>query len=56
MCIFADSDIPNEMPHNASEKEVKKKYFEIIICDPSIGSMNHPKITVSDQKEESMSA
>ena len=60
---------PDEMLHNAafhlgihcllrqkrsSEKEIQL-YLEIIACEPSIYTMDHPKFIVSNQKEESIS-
>ena len=37
------------------EKEIQF-YLEIIICDPSNYTMDHPKFIVSNQKKESISA
>ena len=39
----------------SSEKEFQF-YFDVITCDPSIYSMDHPKSIVLYQKEESISA
>ena len=39
----------------SSEEEIQFQ-FEIITCDPSLYAMEHPKIIVSNQKEESTSA
>ena len=63
MHILGNSEDPDEMPHNAafhqclhylliqklsSEKEIQFLYFEIIKCDPSIYTMDHSKIVVSN--------
>ena len=67
MCTLANSEGPDEMPHDVafhqglhclprqkctSEKEIY--FLEIITCDPSIYTMEHPKFIVSNQKEESI--
>ena len=70
MHLLANSEDPDEMPHNvafhqglhnllrqkrSSEKEIQF-YLEIITCNPSIYTMDHPKFIVSNQKEELISA
>ena len=69
MHTLANSENPDEMLHNSvfhqclcllrqklsPEKNVQF-YLEIIICDPLIYSMDHPKFSISNQKEESVSA
>ena len=65
-----NSGDPDERPWNAafhqdphcllrqkqsSEKEIQF-YFEIITCDPLIYTMDLPKLIVSTQKEDSISA
>ena len=66
MHIFANSEDPDEMllhaafhqgPHCLLRKEQSldkeiQFYLEIITCDPSIYTMDHPKSIVSNQKEE----
>ena len=69
MRTLANSKDPDEILHNAafhqglhcllrqkrsSEKEILF-LREIITCDPSIYTMNHPKFIVSNQKEEFIS-
>ena len=66
MGILANSEDPDEMPHYAafhlglhcllrlkrsSGKEIQS-FFEIITCDPSIYTMNHPKFIASYQVEK----
>ena len=69
MSTLANSDDPDEMPHMAfhlglncllRQNDLQRKtythfYLEIITCDPSIYTMDHPKFIVSNQKEEFMS-
>ena len=38
-----------------SEEEIQL-YLEIVTCDPSISTMDHPKLVLSNQMEESISA
>ena len=67
MHTLANNDDPDEMPHDAAfhqglhgllrYKRSSEKYnLEIKICDPSIYKMDQPKLIVSNQKEESISA
>ena len=67
MRTLANSEDPDEMPHDAAfhqglhcllrEKQSSAKeiqfYLEIIMCDPSIYTIDRPKSIVSSQKEES---
>ena len=61
MGTLANSENPDEMPQNAafhqglpcllsqkqsSEKEIQF-YFEILTCDPSLYTVDHPKFIVS---------
>ena len=70
MCTLANSKDTDEMPHHealvqglhyllrqkrSTEKEIQF-YLEIITCNPSIYTMDHPKFTVLNQKEESIGA
>ena len=70
MLTLANSKDPYEVPHNTAfhrdlhcllrgkqslEKEIQF-YLEIITCDPSINTMEHSKIIISKQKEESILA
>ena len=74
MCTLVNSDDPDEMldgvafhqglhcllrQKNSSEKEVQF-CLEIITCDASIYTMDHPKLItctcISNEKEESISA
>ena len=65
---LANSEDPEEMPHyeafhqglhcllrqkKSSEKEIHF-HLDIITCDPSIYTLDHPKFIVSNQKEESI--
>ena len=68
MHIFANSEDPDDTLHNAafyqglhylrqrrfSEKEIQF-YLEIITCDPLIYTMDHPKLVVSNKKEQFIS-
>ena len=67
MCTLANSDDPDERPHNAAfhqgpycllrlKREGIQFYEEIIICDPSNYTMDHSKFIVLNQKEESIRA
>ena len=70
MHTLANSEYPDEMPHNvafhkclhclltqkrSSENEIQF-YLEIITCDPSYYTMDHPRFNAKNQKEESISA
>ena len=64
-----NSEDADEMPHNAAfhqglhflldknvlQKKIYTYHLELIICDPTISTMNHPKSIISNQKEESIS-
>ena len=66
--MLCQTEDPDEMLHNAAfhlglhcllrlkESSDKKKsiYLEIITCDPSLYTMNHPKFIVTYQVEESI--
>ena len=68
MLSLANSKDPEEMPHNVAFHwglhclllwhNLKGKkysfYLEIITCDPSVYTMDHPKFIASNQKEESI--
>ena len=68
MLNLANSDDPDEMPHNAAfhqglhcslrqkRSSEKKCNLEVITCDHSIYTMEHSKLIVSNQKEESISS
>ena len=68
MRTLANSEDPYEMPHNAafhqdlqcllrqkqsSEKEIQF-HLEIIACDPSNCTLDHPKFIVSNQRKNSL--
>ena len=69
MSTLANSEDPDEMLHETafhqrstlfaktkrSLRERNLFYLEIITCDPSIYTMDHPKFIVSNQMEESIS-
>ena len=69
MQILANSKDPDKMLHDAAfhqgllsfiskdylERMKCNFYLEIITCDPSIKTMDHPMFIVSNQKEESIS-
>ena len=69
MHTLANSEDQDEMPHNAAfhqglhcfrrQKGSADKEMHIILkiitCDPLIYTMDYPKSSVSDQKEESIS-
>ena len=61
MSTFANSEDPDEMPHEAAfheglhcslrlnqSLEIEVYFLEIITCDPSIYTMDHPNLTVSN--------
>ena len=68
MLTLENSEDPDEMPHNTAfhqglhnllwqKLSSEKKYIfylEIITCDPSLYTMDHPKFNLSNQKEESI--
>ena len=68
MCTLANSEDPDEMPHCAafhqglhylltqsgSSKREKQYFLEIITCDPSIYTMNHPLFIVCSFMENSI--
>ena len=69
MSTLTNSEDPDEMPHTvafhqclhcllrqnlSSEKEIQF-HLEIIICDPSIHTKDHPKVIVANQKGETIS-
>ena len=68
ICTLANSEVPDEMPHNAvnrhglyqllgqkqsSEKEIQS-YSEVITCGPSIYPMDHSDFIVSMFREISI--
>ena len=66
MSYSANSEYPDEMPLNAAfhqdihgllrqNRETIQFYLKIKTCDPSLYRMDRPKLTVSDQMEESIS-
>ena len=70
MRTLASSEYPDEMLHIAafyqgiqcllkqnqsSEKEIHF-FYKIVTCDPSIYTMEHPKLIASNQKEASIRA
>ena len=69
MLILANSEYPDEMPHDAAfhqgihcllrQKQSKKAiqyFYKILTCDPSIYTMDHPKFILSNWKEEPIRA
>ena len=70
MCILANSEDPDEMPHSVafhqdlhcllnrkqSSEKIIKSYLEIITCDPSIYTMGCAMCIASNQGEEFISA
>ena len=60
MRTLANSEDPDEMPHcllspkQSSYKEIQY-YFEVITCDTSIYTIDHPIFIVSNQKKEAIS-
>ena len=59
MRTLANSEDPDEMMRNGAFHQglncMLTFYLEIITCDPSIYTMDHPKFIVSNQVEESIS-
>ena len=61
---MANSEDPDEMPHKAAFHQVQhcllrqngssEKDFLIITCNPSIYTMEHPDLTVSNCMENSI--
>ena len=65
MRTLASSEDPDEMPYNSAfhqglygllrknpSSEKYTFYMEIITCDPSVYTMDHPKFVVSNQKKQ----
>ena len=61
MRSLANSEDPDEMPHRVAFHQglhcnLKRKkiifYEEVITCNPSFNTMDHPKYIASNQKEE----
>ena len=63
--LYAYSEDPDEMSHFIcvytfciDKSEFQRQiqfYLEIIMCDPSVYTLGHPKFIVSNQKEEPIS-
>ena len=70
MSFLANSEDPDEMPHNAAfhqglhcllcheQLQRKNNIFNVKIrtCDPSVYTTEHPKFIAANQKEESIRA
>ena len=52
--LFVNSEGLDKMPHYAAFQ--KQFYVEIITCNYSVYTMDHPKFIASNQKEESISS